>query len=94
MKRFQDIWAEQSETARGILEAHGPLAALDYLVGEKLMTYVATAEGHPEFARELPKFVAAIRELFDTDVIGVYIFQGTFDGDLLLPRSIAVRAWL
>jgi hypothetical protein len=72
-KRFQDIWAEQSEAARGIMEAHGPLAALDYLVGEKLMTYVATAEDHPEFARELPKFVAAIREIFGTDAIAVYV---------------------
>lgn len=73
MARFQDIWAEQCEAARKVLADHGPLSALDYLVGEKLMTYVATAEQRPEFARELPKFVAKVREIFGTNAIAVYV---------------------
>jgi hypothetical protein len=68
-----DIWIEQCDAAHRILAEHGPLSALDYLVGEKLMTYVATAEDHPEFARELPKFVAAVRELFGIEAIGTYV---------------------
>jgi hypothetical protein len=60
-RRFQDIWNEQCEAARGVRERHGVVSALDYLIGEKLMTYAETAVGRPEFARELPRFVAEIR---------------------------------
>ena len=38
-RRFQDIWKEQCEAARGVREQHGVVSALDYLIGEKLMTY-------------------------------------------------------
>ena len=31
-----------------------------YLVGEKLMTFADAAGDHPEFDRELPRFLAAI----------------------------------
>ncbi len=42
-RRFQDIWKEQCEAARGVREQHGVVSALDYLLGEKLMTYAETA---------------------------------------------------
>lgn len=73
MTRFQDIWQEQCEAAQRVLALHGPTSALDYLVGEKLMTYVATAEDHPEFARELPRFLGKVREIFGTDALAVYV---------------------
>lgn len=50
-RRFQYIWKEQCEAARGVREQHGLVSALDYLIGEKLMTYAETAVGRPEFAR-------------------------------------------
>jgi hypothetical protein len=37
------------------------LTALDYLIGEKLLTYAESAVTRPEFARELPRFVAEVR---------------------------------
>jgi hypothetical protein len=68
-RRFQDIWKEQCEAARGVREQHGVVSALDYLIGEKLMTYAETAVRRPEFARELPRFVAEIRSIFSVEEI-------------------------
>ena len=49
---------------------HGILSALDYLIGEKLLIYAETAVTRPEFARELPRFVAEVREIFSGEEIG------------------------
>ena len=38
--------------------------ALDYLVSEKLLNFAEAAEQHPEFAAELPRFQAAVWEVF------------------------------
>jgi hypothetical protein len=72
-RRFQDIWKEQCEAARGVRERHGVDSALDYLIGEKLTTYAETAITRPEFARELPRFVAEIRSIFNTQEIRLYL---------------------
>jgi hypothetical protein len=48
-------------------------SALDYLIGEKLMTSAETAITRPEFARELPRFVAEIRSIFNTQEIRLYL---------------------
>ena len=48
---------------------HGEDAAFDYIVNEKLMNFAEAAEGRPEFARELPRFVAAIRAEFPPDTM-------------------------
>ena len=72
-RRFQDIWKEQCQAARRLREQHGVVSALDYLIGEKLMTYAETAATRPEFARELPSFVGEIRSIFDADEIRVYL---------------------
>ena len=50
---------------------YGHLAAFDYLVGEKLLHYMSAAKkDRPEFARQLPVFVAGIRGLFPASGIG------------------------
>ena len=72
-RRFQDIWKEQCEASRGVREQHGVVSALDYLIGEKLMTYAETAVRRPEFARELPRLVAEIRIIFSVEEIGLYL---------------------
>lgn len=71
-RKFQDIWKEQCEAARGVREQHGVVAALDYLIGEKLMTYAETAVTRPEFARELPRFVGEIRNIFSAEEIRLF----------------------
>jgi hypothetical protein len=55
--------------ARRIRVQHGVLSALDYLIAEKLLSYVDTAVAKPEFARELPRFVAEVRHIFSDEEI-------------------------
>jgi hypothetical protein len=71
--RFQDVWKQQCDAARSIRVQHGILSALDYLIGEKLMTYADAAVTRPEFARELPRFVAEVRVIFSGEEIRRYL---------------------
>ena len=66
---FENIWQEQCETTRTIRDRYGDQAAFDYLVGEKLVHFVAAAKDRPEFARHLPAFVAEVREIFPASEI-------------------------
>ena len=63
----------EAAAARSIRVQHGILSALDYLIGEKLMTYADTAVTRPEFARELPRFVAEVRNIFSGEEIRQYL---------------------
>jgi hypothetical protein len=72
-RRFQGIWKEQCEAARSVREQHGVVSALDYLIGEKLMIFAETAISRPEFARELPRFIAEIRCTFGAKEIRIYL---------------------
>ena len=47
-----------------IKETFGLQSAFDYLVAEKLMNFADASREHPEFARELPGFVAEVRRIF------------------------------
>jgi hypothetical protein len=71
--KFQDIWKEQCVAARKIRVDYGIISSLDYLIGEKLMSYADTALRRPEFARELPRFVAEIRGIFSGEEIRHYL---------------------
>jgi hypothetical protein len=71
--RFQDVWKQQCVAARSIRIQHGILSALEYLIGEKLLTYADTAVTKPEFARELPRFVAEVRDIFSGEEIRHYL---------------------
>jgi hypothetical protein len=71
--RFQDIWKEQCEAACSIRDQHGLVPALDYLIGEKLLNYAEAAVTRPEFARELPRFVAKVRSIFSAGEIRHYL---------------------
>src|SRR5215471_7032393 len=55
---------EQCEPAGDIRLRYGPQAAFDYVVAEKLLNFAEAAARRPEFARELPRFVARVRGLF------------------------------
>ena len=71
--QFHKIWIDQCEATEGIRQHFGLENALDYLVGEKLFHFVEAAEQHPEFAAELPAFVAEIQCLFTQDEIREYL---------------------
>jgi len=73
LTEFHKIWIEQCAATEDIRERFGLKNALDYLIGEKLFTFVAASEQDPDFAAELPAFVTAIRRLFTAGEIREYL---------------------
>lgn len=69
MAKPHETWREQCAAALTIQEEYGVQKALGYLVGEKLLHHVEAAETRPAFARTLPAFVAAVREMFEPHVL-------------------------
>ena len=70
---FHKIWVEQCAATRRIRRQFGAKSALDYLIGEKLLHFADAAEQRAEFARELPKFLAAIWRIFNQYEIAGYV---------------------
>ena len=74
-RKAHQIWIEQCEAAQTINARYGLTAAFEYLVGEKLMNFANAAARHPDFARELPRFVSKVRRMFTPDEIGAHLEQ-------------------
>ena len=72
-RKFHKVWMEQCEAAEDIRLRYGPRAAFDYLVAEKLLNFAEAAARRPEFARELPRFVARVRGLFTPEELQTHI---------------------
>jgi len=70
---FHKIWIEQCAATEAIRERFGLESALDYLIGEKIFSFVMVAERDPDFAAELPAFIAEIRRLFTAEEIHTYL---------------------
>jgi hypothetical protein len=71
--RFEKIWIEQCRAARPIRRRFGAGSALDYLVGEKLRAFAQAARHDAAFARELPRFLAAVWRVFNQYELAGYI---------------------
>lgn len=65
----REIWTDSCRAATDIQAQYGDNAAIDYVIGDKLMACAQMGETHPEFLAELPPFSARIREMFDRDDI-------------------------
>jgi hypothetical protein len=101
-RKAHQIWIEQCEAAQTIKARYGLTAAFEYLVGEKLMNFANAASRHPDFARELPRFVSEVRGMFTPDEIGAHLEQieraqseqdvDVLDEDDLLRESPAAAA--
>ena len=63
--KFHKTWVKQCRATRTIRRRFGVKSALDYLVGEKLLKFAEEAGRHPEFAAELPRFQAALWDVFN-----------------------------
>ena len=68
-RQAHKIWIEQCEAAKTIRARFGLKAAFDHVVGEKMMSFASAACQHPEFARELPRFVSGVRTMFTPEEI-------------------------
>src|SRR5437870_13819007 len=73
--QFHKIWIDQCEATEGIRERFGLDDALHYLIGEKLFSFVHAAEDDPDFAAELPAFIAEIRRIFSVEEIRDFLDQ-------------------
>lgn len=67
------IWLDQFVAAGDIKARYGSRAAFDYIVTEKLMNFAEAARTMPDFAREMPAFVAAIRRLIAHEEMLVHL---------------------
>jgi len=59
------IWKEQCDAARQIEAEFGTEKALDYLIGEKFLSFLEAAETDADFREEVPAFVAEIKTIFE-----------------------------
>jgi hypothetical protein len=71
-RKQHEIWIEQCGAAETIKARYGLKAAFDYVVGEKLINFASAATKHPEFARELPRFVSEVRRMFTPEEIRIH----------------------
>ena len=69
---FHKIWIEQCAATEDIRERFGLESALHYLIGEKIFSFVMASERDPDFAAELPAFIAEIRRLFTAEELHTY----------------------
>ena len=75
MAKHEDIWREQCEATDTIRARYGERAALDYLVGEKLLHFTAASRDHPALAAQLPAFVARVRRMFEREGMLSYLTE-------------------
>src|SRR5215468_5149721 len=78
--KFHKIWVKQCTAAEHIKLRYGSKAAFDYIVAEKLFNFADAATAYPEFARELPRFVARVRDLFTAEEIRAHLDR--IDGNM------------
>jgi hypothetical protein len=71
--RFEKIWVEQCRATRRIKRRFGAKSALDYLIREKLLAFAEEAEKRPEYAKELPRFLAQVWRIFNEYEIAGYV---------------------
>jgi hypothetical protein len=70
---FHKIWIDQCAATEDIRGTFGPEKALNYLIGEKLFSFLHAAERDPLFAAELPAFLGELRRLFTVQEISEYL---------------------
>jgi hypothetical protein len=70
---FHKIWIEQCEATEGIKDRFGTKDAIRYLIGEKFLNFLQESDRRPEWAAEVPNFVAAVKEIFDPHEISEFL---------------------
>jgi hypothetical protein len=61
---FHKIWIDQCVATEGIRESFGLKDSQDYLIGQKLFTFLMVSERDPQFAAEIPSFAKEIQHIF------------------------------
>lgn len=71
-RQFHRIWVAQCQAARNIKRSFGANSALEDFIGEKLLSFAEAASRDPDFARELPAFLAEVRLVFVSEDVGAF----------------------
>ena len=71
--KFEKIWVQQCRATRRIKKHFGVESAVDYLLGEKLLSFAEAADRRPEFAAELPRFQAEVWNVFNPYELAGYL---------------------
>src|SRR5437667_4243806 len=70
---FHRIWVKYCQATRTIRRNFGVKSALDYLIGEKLPIFAYAPSRDPNFAAELPPFLAAVWKIFNHHALTTYL---------------------
>ena len=89
--RFEKIWIQQCKATRAIRRQFGVKSALDYLIGEKLLRFAQEAERSPEFAKELPRFLATVWQSFNEYELAGYVAGTRPSVKMQLRRLLYLR---
>jgi hypothetical protein len=88
-------WQAQCDAARRIDADFGTQAALDYLVGEKLLGRLRLLYGKPEFSALLDGYTADLRGLFPLFSLRQYVERAMHAKRLRAPdHNLLVRVYL
>jgi hypothetical protein len=68
-----DFIESRCAAARNILVDFGPDKALGYLIGEKFLSFLGTADRDDEWRQAIPTFVAEIKAIFEGWQIASYL---------------------
>jgi hypothetical protein len=71
--KLEKIWVQQCRATRRIKKHFGVESALDYLLGEKLLSFAEAADRRPRFAAELPRFQAEVWNVFNRYELAGYL---------------------
>jgi hypothetical protein len=71
--RFEKVWVEQCRATKAMKRRFGAKSALDYLIGEKLIAFADATSDHPTFAKELPRFLTGVWQVFNEYEIAGYV---------------------
>jgi hypothetical protein len=61
----RETWQDKCEAAREVKENFGTENALKYLIGEKFLDFLDTAERLKDYRAEIPDFAAEIKDIFE-----------------------------
>lgn len=71
---LRQLWHDQCEAARNIINNHGWESAIGYLIGEKFVHFITyDLENWPELNDDLPAFVSEIKDIFSKEELGYYL---------------------
>jgi hypothetical protein len=90
-RELHKIWTDQCEAAHDMRLRYGPQAAFDYVVAEKLLNFAEATARRPEFARELPRFVARVRGMFTPEELQTHIARIEHERMVLAALSVEIE---